>query len=272
MTVWISTTAGPTGPGRNGRSGGVAYAVQTAVNGGSELLIFVRRVLSISSRASAFPTSCRRVNFPLWSVTVPVPLGPARPLPALAARRNAYRRRPRRRRGAHRGAWAAPVHRGWASRRRGPALHHTCGHHWPAAPPPDLAGASERCIDPSHRRRPTHTARTMALPDSAARTELGSSQDRSPRPSLTRFAGWSSPDGSRLVARHDSDWPKPAPRHHHGITSNAGSAQAAPCGSTSADQVVKMSSGRNADTRKLGTSTSWLTLRSTATLQMAYAC
>ena len=66
--------------------------------------------------------------------------------------------------------------------------------------------------------------------------------------------------------------PNPAPRHQHGITSNAGSAQAAPCGSTSADQVVKMSSGRNADTRKLGTSTSWLTLRSTATLQMAYAC
>jgi microcystin-dependent protein len=62
------------------------------------------------------------------------------------------------------------------------------------------------------------------------------------------------------------------PRHRHGITSNAGSAQAAPCESTSADQVVKMSSGRNADTRKLGTSTSWLTLRSTATLQMAYAC
>jgi hypothetical protein len=163
MTVWISTTAGPTGPGRNGRSGGVAYAVQTAVNGGSELLIFVRRVLSISSRASAFPTSRRRVNFPLWSVTVPVPLGPARPLPALAARRNAYRRRPRRRRGAHRGAWAAPVHRAWASRRRGPALHHTCGHHWPAAPPPDLAGAGERCIDPSHRRRPTHTARTIGI-------------------------------------------------------------------------------------------------------------
>ena len=37
-------------------------------------------------------------------------------------------------------------------------------------------------------------------------------------------------------------------------------------------QVMKMSSGRNAETRKLGTSTSWLTLRSTATLQMAYAC
>jgi hypothetical protein len=34
-------------------------------------------------------------------------------------------------------------------------------------------------------------------------------------------------------------------------------------------QPVKMSSGRNADTRKLGTSTSWLILRSTATLQMA---
>jgi len=115
MTVWISTTAGPTGPGRNGRSGGVAYAVQTAVNGGSELLIFVCRVLSISSRASAFPTSCRRVNFPLWSVTVPVPLGPARPLPALAARRNAYRRRPRRRRGAHRG--------------RGPRRYIVPGHH-----------------------------------------------------------------------------------------------------------------------------------------------
>jgi hypothetical protein len=37
-------------------------------------------------------------------------------------------------------------------------------------------------------------------------------------------------------------------------------------------QVVKMSSGRNAETRKLGTSTSWLILRSTATLQIAYAC
>jgi hypothetical protein len=36
--------------------------------------------------------------------------------------------------------------------------------------------------------------------------------------------------------------------------------------------VMKMSSGRNAETRKLGTSTSWLILRSTATLQMAYAC
>jgi hypothetical protein len=29
----------------------VAYAVQTAVNGGSGLLIFVRRMLSISNRA-----------------------------------------------------------------------------------------------------------------------------------------------------------------------------------------------------------------------------
>jgi hypothetical protein len=32
---------------------------------------------------------------------------------------------------------------------------------------------------------------------------------------------------------------------------------------------VKMSSGRNADTSMLGTSTTWLILRSTATLQMA---
>lgn len=78
---------------------------------------------------------------------------------------------------------------------------------------------------------------------------------------------------------HDQRCSRPRSGQHlpglpqgHGITSNAGSAQAAPCGSTSADQVVKMSSGRNADTRKLGTSTSWLTLRSTATLQMAYAC
>lgn len=35
---------------------------------------------------------------------------------------------------------------------------------------------------------------------------------------------------------------------------------------------VKMSSGRNADTRTLGTSTSSLIARSTATLQIAYAC
>jgi hypothetical protein len=119
----------------------------------------------------------------------------------------------------------------------------------------DLAGA------------PGHPVRRLRRQNGAR-----SSPDRSPRPSLTRFAGWSSPDGSRLAGRHDSNGPNPAPRHQHGITSNAGSAQAAPCGSTSADQVVKMSSGRNAETRKLGTSTSWLTLRSTATLQMAYAC
>jgi hypothetical protein len=250
MTVWISTTAGPTGPGRNGRSGGVAYAVQTAVNGGSELLIFVRRVLSISSRASAFPTSRRRVNFPLWSITVPVPLGPARPLPALAARRNAYRRRPRRRRDV-----AAVLTAG-----RGPRRYIVPGHH--------VSGASTRLIDDVQRILPERWHYPTPPPERSS----GSIPGRSPRPSLTRFAGWSSPDGSRLAARHDSDWPKPAPRHRHGITSNAGSAQAAPCGSTSADQVVKMSSGRNADTRKLGTSTSWLTLRSTATLQMAYAC
>jgi hypothetical protein len=32
------------GGSKNGRNGGVEYAVQTAVNGGSELLIFVARV------------------------------------------------------------------------------------------------------------------------------------------------------------------------------------------------------------------------------------
>jgi hypothetical protein len=32
------------GGSKNGRNGGVEYAVQTAANGGSELLIFVARV------------------------------------------------------------------------------------------------------------------------------------------------------------------------------------------------------------------------------------
>jgi hypothetical protein len=43
---------------RNGRNGGVAYAVQTAGNGGSELLIFIPRAdhshdLKVEARAEA---------------------------------------------------------------------------------------------------------------------------------------------------------------------------------------------------------------------------
>jgi hypothetical protein len=42
-----------------------------------------------------------------------------------------------------------------------------------------------------------------------------------------------------------------------------------PSGSPGRGHEVKMSSGRKADTSMLGASTSWLILRSTATLQMA---
>jgi len=60
-----------------------------------------------------------------------------------------------------------------------------------------------------------------------------------------------------------SPCPSPTPRPPHPLASRP------PGAGVVAGQPVKMSSGRKAETTKLGTSTSSLILRSTATLQIA---
>jgi hypothetical protein len=99
------------GGSKSGESGGVGYAVPTAAKGGSELLVFVRRMLSISSaRRLHFEGDTQHAN-PLQSRNVETHADPA---PAQAPCACAGRR-------SHRAAGRGTVPKG-----RGAALAYSC--------------------------------------------------------------------------------------------------------------------------------------------------